>query len=779
MEDSGELFHMEEGDNCGEWGFCVQLEQEERCPENVSEPTSPKTGIKISVKQTVTRALSTSDSDTSIAAHNFPRIKSNSSFQELERAIGATLAMSIPEVDKVADFSEHVKVINHINGVITQKASLKKNLQQHLPIMRQRFETESQKRERKEEYPMRSDLLPFLEENDSRALIIFHSRDVIAFDIKSACQMFGSLYYFRSDFHSCGVTLLAYFDLRSAVDAKEKLVARLGRLANATVYSSVMLQPSISCHECSLRIHRVPNSKSEAYVQKVFTDYGPLRSIQRRFNDTGVKGTLTENPASDLTCDYTAEFYNIQDAKLAQAEMNSSSQNVLGAEVVFVPLEKRLERLKSALLGVLSSWRIRMAERENASDVGGTEGNQRDVKPEKLPIPSSDFDGIRYEESSVGSASSSILETRTPPPRVGTVSPAPQLESRPDNNPQSKPSMLGSESSSSNTLGYSTSHPKRTAYQHHQQQMYQMQHHHPHYIPSTDGGPPQPVFPYHVSPLAYHSHGFSSSHIPSNDPMNMHMMAIHGLMPPSHPLQPTHMYEGVPVPHYQIPHPPANMNIYNAGGNPISSDFGPQVMARQHYYQNSSRRQHNRKNMNAQNGQVRPPHHNGGHSKRNMCNSTTQHTMADESYQALTPQQVMNETETRTTLMIRNIPNKYTQKMLLEEINQSFEGQYDFFYLPIDFKNKCNVGYCFINFVEPKDVARFFEEFNDQRWRNFNSEKVCALSYARIQGKAAMISRYQNSSLLQKDDSYKPLLFVSGGDRKGQPEPFIPGQFSA
>jgi hypothetical protein len=141
----------------------------------------------------------------------------------------------------------------------------------------------------------------------------------------------------------------------------------------------------------------------------------------------------------------------------------------------------------------------------------------------------------------------------------------------------------------------------------------------------------------------------------------------------------------------------------------------------------------------------------------------------------LTHQHLMSGSENRTTLMIRNIPNKYSQSMLLEEINQNYEGQYDFFYLPIDFKNKCNVGYAFINFVDSSDVSRFFEEFNDQRWRNFNSEKVCALSYARIQGKAAMISRFQNSSLLLKDDSYKPLLFVSRGEKKGQPEPFIPG----
>lgn len=60
---------------------------------------------------------------------------------------------------------------------------------------------------------------------------------------------------------------------------------------------------------------------------------------------------------------------------------------------------------------------------------------------------------------------------------------------------------------------------------------------------------------------------------------------------------------------------------------------------------------------------------------------------------------VVSGEDKRTTLMIKNIPNKYTQKMLLATIDEDFRGHYDFFYLPIDFKNKCNVGYAFINMV--------------------------------------------------------------------------------
>jgi hypothetical protein len=85
--------------------------------------------------------------------------------------------------------------------------------------------------------------------------------------------------------------------------------------------------------------------------------------------------------------------------------------------------------------------------------------------------------------------------------------------------------------------------------------------------------------------------------------------------------------------------------------------------------------------------------------------------------------------------MIKNIPNKYNQKMLMAKINLHNKDHYDFFYLPIDFRNRCNVGYAFMNFLDPIFILKFYEEFHGKKWEQFNSDKVCEVTYARIQGK--------------------------------------------
>ena len=104
----------------------------------------------------------------------------------------------------------------------------------------------------------------------------------------------------------------------------------------------------------------------------------------------------------------------------------------------------------------------------------------------------------------------------------------------------------------------------------------------------------------------------------------------------------------------------------------------------------------------------------------------------------------------KTTLMIRNIPNKYTKELMLNTIDRDFKNDYDFFYLPIDFKNKCNVGYAFINFKELKNIKPFIKKFNGKRWELFNSEKVCKINYAKIQGKNECKKHFEKSLLMKQ-----------------------------
>lgn len=127
--------------------------------------------------------------------------------------------------------------------------------------------------------------------------------------------------------------------------------------------------------------------------------------------------------------------------------------------------------------------------------------------------------------------------------------------------------------------------------------------------------------------------------------------------------------------------------------------------------------------------------------------------------------------DTRTTLMIKNIPNKYTSKMLLATIDENHKGTYDFLYLPIDFKNKCNVGYAFINMLSPSHILSFYKTFNGKKWDKFNSEKVASLAYARIQGTSALVTHFQNSSLMNEDKRCRPILFHSEGTEARNEEP--------
>ena len=65
------------------------------------------------------------------------------------------------------------------------------------------------------------------------------------------------------------------------------------------------------------------------------------------------------------------------------------------------------------------------------------------------------------------------------------------------------------------------------------------------------------------------------------------------------------------------------------------------------------------------------------------------------------------------------------------------------------------------------------QAFNGKKWEKFNSEKVAVLAYARIQGKAALIAHFQNSSLMNEDKRCRPILFHTDGPNAGDPVNYL------
>ncbi|KAK1360038.1 Meiosis protein mei2 [Heracleum sosnowskyi] len=154
------------------------------------------------------------------------------------------------------------------------------------------------------------------------------------------------------------------------------------------------------------------------------------------------------------------------------------------------------------------------------------------------------------------------------------------------------------------------------------------------------------------------------------------------------------------------------------------------------------------------------------------CRNEADSSHSDRMQYELDIDRVLRGEETRTTLMIKNIPNKYTSKLLMATIDEQHRGTYDFIYLPIDFKNKCNMGYAFINMIDTHQIIPFYKTFNGKKWEKFNSGKVALITYARIQGRSALVAHFQNSSLMNEDKRCRPILFCTEGPNAGEQEPF-------
>lgn len=124
-----------------------------------------------------------------------------------------------------------------------------------------------------------------------------------------------------------------------------------------------------------------------------------------------------------------------------------------------------------------------------------------------------------------------------------------------------------------------------------------------------------------------------------------------------------------------------------------------------------------------------------------------------------------NSERPATTLMIRNIPNRYTQRELILELEaQGFAGTFDFLYAPLDKGTMSNVGYAFVNFIDNAWASKCMETFHGYRFKRHRkaSGKIAAVSIAHIQGLEANLAHYKNAAVnTAKLKQRRPLVMAN------------------
>ena len=116
---------------------------------------------------------------------------------------------------------------------------------------------------------------------------------------------------------------------------------------------------------------------------------------------------------------------------------------------------------------------------------------------------------------------------------------------------------------------------------------------------------------------------------------------------------------------------------------------------------------------------------------------------------------ILSLEDRRTTLMIKNIPNKFKRDLLLKIINENFKGAYDLFILPTDANGYKNFGYSFINFTSSYYIPYFYYLFDHKKWSSTNSQKICEITYSKIQGINNLLSHYPNKIIYRNNEVKK------------------------
>lgn len=609
------------------------------------------------------------------------------------------------------------------------------------------------------------DLAPFFWDvrtsDPSRSLVIL--RAFSHPDIRTTCEAFGNLETFRTDFVDKGIIFVGFYDIRSAQYAAMELKSCLlrisgGRIADVDVKYCVPLNSSAAQDESLIVLSDLPANTDEDRLMQMLVSYGSVRSLTRQDGSRYGNGSPS----------YVVEFHNVQDAKQALLELESTQP--WGLDVLLeVGTRSSSDRRKGRdLLALLGRWRHGETPDQSRRSSGESNGHRTPPRGTNLSpgLPNQFNDGIQGQPVRVASRNSSQNPSRSGSPMV-SVNDMYTTGTHPSNGKHDVAIGNSSSSLAQQTTQLVIGPDGRYSYVVVNHSAYpqghlspQSAHHVDHYgmlhgMPPSSGqqhimhGPPGS----YMAPVGLSAvHGGHANPYSMQLSHNQHVQYIsHNPAPPVHHAHAAYHRPGASIAaptSYQLEHP-----FNGANAVPFYSHIAPPPTADSSVSAGSD-----------------PSPNNAGSARAGTAATNDK----DSRHLMLLLDAVDSGRDTRTSLMVRNIPNKYTQQMLLAEFadNGHGPGKIDFFYLPIDFKNKCNRGYAFINFIDFRDIIPFHRQYFGQHWRVFNSDKICDITYARIQGKSGMLKRFENSALMEKDEEYKPLVFGSHGTEKGMRLPF-------
>nr|CAB3454040.1 unnamed protein product [Digitaria exilis] len=178
-----------------------------------------------------------------------------------------------------------------------------------------------------------------------------------------------------------------------------------------------------------------------------------------------------------------------------------------------------------------------------------------------------------------------------------------------------------------------------------------------------------------------------------------------------------------------------------------------------------------------------PPHHSvelgaaskpAGPGKQKFlrgCRRAAQSAPRGGAVRRIAPRLMFDPSSKRTSLMIRDIPNDFSRRRMMSIIDEhcfienqripdgGVKSEYDFLYVPMDFRTLANKGYAFVNMTSPEAARRLWEHLHSHRWEVRRCGKTCAVDYAATQGLDNLLDRFSGSSFCCATEEFLPARF--------------------